>query len=161
MATSIFVYPYRQGSKSAIALAQGLEGKVIRLENSKFRPTNKKLIVNWGSTVIDNNVFGNGAKVLNPPNLIKRASNKKIFFELVKAAGEAGPVIPNFTCSKEEAASWLTGEKPKKLFARTVLAGHSGEGIVKVNTLEELEVIPEGTLIVEYIPKKREFRFPF
>lgn len=159
MATTNFVYPYRQGSKSALALAQGLEGKVIKLENSKFKPSAKKLIVNWGSTAQNPAVFGGGAVVLNTPEKIQRASNKKIFFELAKAAGEQGPRVPNFTLSKAEAAGWLTGEKPKRLFARTVLAGHSGEGIVKVNTVEELEAIAEGTLIVEYVPKKREFRF--
>lgn len=158
MATENFVYPYRQGSKSAIALAQGVEGKVIRLEGSKFRPTAKKLVINWGSTTMPDDIL-RSARVLNQPTLVNRASNKKNFFQLAKDAGEAGPSVPEFTFSKEEARQWLTQDKPKKLFARTVLAGHSGEGIVKVNTVEELEPIAEGTLFVVYVPKKREFRF--
>jgi glutathione synthase/RimK-type ligase-like ATP-grasp enzyme len=158
MATENFVYPYRQGSKSAIALAQGIEGKVIRLENSKFKPSNRKTIINWGSTTIDPYTL-RVAKVLNHPELVNRASNKKNFFELAKAAGENGPNVPEFTFSKEQARQWLTEEKPKKLFARTVLAGHSGEGIVKVNTVEDLEPLAEGTMLVVYVPKKREFRF--
>jgi hypothetical protein len=157
MATENFVYPYRQASMSAIALAQGIHGKVLRLENSRFRPSAKKTVINWGSTVVDPKLVT--VKVINSPELVKRASNKKIFFETAKAAGEEGPSIPEFTFSKEVASGWLTEEKPKKLFARTVLAGHSGEGIVKVNTLEELEPLPEGTLFVVYVPKKREFRF--
>jgi glutathione synthase/RimK-type ligase-like ATP-grasp enzyme len=98
-------------------------------------------------------------KVINPPSLVNRASNKKNFFELAKEAGEAGPNVPEFTFSKEQARQWLTEDKPKKLFARTVLAGHSGEGIVKVNTVEDLAPIAEGTMFVVYVPKKREFRF--
>lgn len=157
MATEVFVYPYRKESKSAVALAQGITGKVIKLENSKFRPSKKKLVINWGSTSIPQGIV-NTCKVFNPPELVRRASNKKNFFELAKAS-ENGPCIPDFTFSKEEAKAWLQEEKPKKIFARTVLAGHSGEGIVKVNTVEDLEPIPDGTLFVVYIPKKREFRF--
>lgn len=158
MATENFVYPYRQGSKSAVALSQGIDGKVIKLENSKFKPSGRKTVINWGSTTMDPAILAS-SKVLNLPDLVKRASNKKNFFELAKAAGEGGPTIPEFTLSKEEARQWLTQEKPKKLFARTVLAGHSGEGIVKVDTVEQLEPIAEGTLFVVYVPKKREFRF--
>jgi hypothetical protein len=158
MATENFVYPYRQGSNSAIALAQGIQGKVIRLENSKFKPSTRKTVVNWGSTTIEPDIL-RLTKVINPPSLVNRASNKKNFFELAKEAGEAGPNVPEFTFSKEQARQWLTEDKPKKLFARTVLAGHSGEGIVKVNTVEDLAPIAEGTMFVVYVPKKREFRF--
>lgn len=158
MVTENFVYPYRQGSKSAIALSQGIGGKVIRLEGSKFKPSQRKTIINWGSTTMDPDILRT-TKVFNNPELVSKASNKKNFFELAKAAGEAGPNVPEFTFSKETARQWLTEDRPKKLFARTVLAGHSGEGIVKVNTVEELEPIPDGTLIVVYVPKKREFRF--
>ena len=158
MVTENFVYPYRQGSKSAIALSQGIEGKVIKLDKSKFRPSARKTVINWGSVEMDPNILAK-TKVINHPDLVNRASNKKNFFQLAKEAGEAGPNVPDFTFSKEEARGWLTQEKPKKIFARTVLAGHSGEGIVKVNTVEDLEPIPDGTLFVVYIPKKREFRF--
>jgi hypothetical protein len=158
MATEHFVYPYRQGSKSAIALAQGIQGKVIRLENSKFKPSMRKTVINWGSTTMDPETL-QLTKVINRPELVNRASNKKNFFELAKAAGEAGPNVPDFTFNKEQARQWLTEDRPKKLFARTVLAGHSGEGIVKVNTLEDLEPITDGTMFVVYVPKKREFRF--
>jgi len=158
MATENFVFPYRQGSKSATALAQGIQGKVIKLEGSKFKPSAKKTIVNWGSTTMAPEYLA-GCTVINNPELVRRASNKKNFFELAKAAGEEGPNVPEFTFSKEEARQWLTQDRPKKLFARTVLAGHSGEGIVKVDTVEQLEPIADGTLFVVYVPKKREFRF--
>jgi len=97
MVTTSFVYPYRQGSKSATALAQGIEGRVIRLENSKFRPSAGKLIVNWGSTKMPAEYLTGVVKVLNPPELVRKASNKKMFFEAAKEAGEAGPTIPEFT----------------------------------------------------------------
>jgi len=158
--TKTFVYPYKQGSKSAIALAQGIPGKVIRLENSKFIPRNDKVVVNWGSQALPREYAEGGVKVINPPELVNRASNKKTFFTLVKETPEENrPSIPEFTFSKEEVKRWFEEEKTKLVFARLVLNGHSGEGIEKVDSVEKLENYhaPE-TLFVKYIPKKREFR---
>jgi hypothetical protein len=157
MATENFVYPYKQGSRSAIALSQGIQGKLIKLENSRYRDSRKKTVINWGSTVENPQIVL--SKIINPPSLVNRASNKKRFFELAKESGELGPRVPEFTFSKEVGRQWLTEEKPKKIFARTILTGHSGQGIVKVNSLEELEPIEENTMLVVYVPKKREFRF--
>jgi glutathione synthase/RimK-type ligase-like ATP-grasp enzyme len=158
-ATKNFVYPYKQGSKSAIALAQGIQGKVIKLEGSKFIPRAGKVVVNWGSQALPQDYLDSGVKVLNPPNLVVRASNKKTFFSLVKeTAEELRPSIPEFTFSKEEVKRWFEEEKTKLAFARLVLNGHSGEGIRKIEATEQLADYEEGTLFVKYIPKKREFR---
>lgn len=159
MATTNFVYPYKQGSKSATALAQGLDGKVIKLENSKFKPSAKKVVVNWGSQSLPEEYEQNGVKVINPPALVKLASNKAKFFQLMKETEEEKrPKIPEFTFDKEVVKQWLNEEKPRLVFARTVLNGHSGEGIVKVSNEDQLADIPDNTLFVEYVLKKREFR---
>ena len=42
----IRILPYRQGSKSAKALAEALGGKVLKLENSSFIPREGDLIIN-------------------------------------------------------------------------------------------------------------------
>lgn len=155
---SRFVFPYRAGSKSAIALAQSLGGKTVKLQNSKFKPDGKTLI-NWGSTDVPKAYLDKCKVVLNPPSLVSLASNKKKFFEAVAATKEEDrPRIPSFTFSKDTARGWLEEGKIKMIFARTVLAGHSGEGIVKITTKEELDAIANGTLLVAYVPKKREFR---
>jgi glutathione synthase/RimK-type ligase-like ATP-grasp enzyme len=157
--TKNFVYPYKQGSKSAIALAQGIAGKVIKLENSKFIPRQGKVVVNWGSLALPQDYLESGVKVLNSPTLVSKASNKKNFFTAVKETPEElRPSIPDFTFSKEEVKRWFEEEKTKLVFARLVLNGHSGEGIKKISSVEELADYEEGTLFVKYIPKKREFR---
>ena len=156
MATSIFVYPYKQASRSALALAKSLGGKVIKLENSKFRPSKDKLVINWGSSKVPKEIV-EGCRLLNNPSNVSKVSNKYIFFSMVEAQGEAGPRIPDFTISNEVAKNWFNN-KTKLVFARTVLNGHSGEGIVEVNSSEEVDKFPDGTLFVKYIPKRSEFR---
>lgn len=158
--TSIFIYPYKAGSKSTVALAQKLPAKVIKRENSNFKPSNSKIVVNWGSTRLPEE-FNKCAAVFNSPNAVRESSNKLSFFQKVAAAPEERrPKIPPFTTVKDIAAEWLR-EGARMLFARTVLNGSSGEGIVKVTSEQELANIPEGTLIVKYIPKRREFRLHF
>lgn len=151
---SIFIFPYKAGSKSAVALAQGLEAKIIKKEGSKFVPRKEKVIVNWGSSAMPINYLKDSGRVLNPPEKVVTASNKLSFFKMAK---EAGVSIPRFTTNKAEAKSWFD-EGVKTIFARLVLNGHSGEGIQKVSSLAELDKIPDGTLLVEYKLKRDEFR---
>ena len=156
----MFVYPYRAGSRSATALTQAIKGKLIRRTNSRFKPGENKTVINWGSTDIPDDI-ATGCKLRGgTAEQIRGASNKRNFFQLVDALPreELKPRVPDWTLSKETARSWLEVDNPPVLFARTVLAGHSGEGIVKVRTLDELEPIREGTLIVKYVPKRHEFR---
>jgi glutathione synthase/RimK-type ligase-like ATP-grasp enzyme len=156
--TKLAVYPYKQGSKSAVALAQALEVKTLKLENSKFRPAPDKILVNWGATTAPNTFLASGMTVLNPPDLLRAASNKRLFFEATLQDPATAPRVPPFTTDKEVARGWFNTDKPVTVFARTVLAGHSGEGIVKVTSLAELEAIPNNTLLCLYVPKRREFR---
>jgi glutathione synthase/RimK-type ligase-like ATP-grasp enzyme len=155
--TVVAVYPYKQGSKSAVALAQSLEVKTLRLQGSTFKPRAGKVIVNWGSTAMPAAFLDSGATILNDPAKLRAASNKRIFFEMTKN-NAAAPRVPAFTTVKAEAEAWFLPEKEVTVFARTVLAGHSGEGIVKIKSKEELAAIPEGTLLCLYVPKRREFR---
>jgi glutathione synthase/RimK-type ligase-like ATP-grasp enzyme len=86
--------------------------------------------------------------MLNVPPNIRNASNKKTFFQAVSEA--AGDVIPRF---------WTySADIPGDAFpvvCRTVLAGHSGEGIVLADSPDDLVPAP---LYVEYIKKEHEFR---
>lgn len=137
------VIPYRQGSKSAKSIAEALGGKVLLLSGSKYQRKVEDRIINWGHP---DPMFTDG--VLNGTG-IREASNKLSFFQLVHACGE-GDVIPDF---------WTDiGSIPDDAFpvvCRTVLAGHSGEGIVIADTRDQL--VPCG-LYVKYVKKKHEFR---
>lgn len=138
------VIPYRAGSRGASGLARALpQGRVLRLAGSRFQPRRDDVIINWGNT--------------NPPYAeralngrgIQDASNKLRFFQLLTAAGQ-GEIAPPY---------WRnSGDIPDDAFpivCRTVLAGHSGEGIVIANTRAEIVPAP---LYVKYIKKESEFR---
>lgn len=155
---NVFVYPYRPGSASAAGLANALGVRRISHTNSRFRGTDRKTVINWGATTLPPAVQAAG-RILNPPELVRNASNKRIFFERVAATEAAlAPRVPDWTLNAQEAAQWLRAGDCRMVLARTVLAGHSGEGIVIYDSAEALAEQPNGVLYVKYIPKREEFR---
>ena len=91
----MFVYPYKTESKSAKALATALGAKMIRLENSKFRGTKEKIVINWGNSMTNEEL--EKASVLNSPDAVKLASDKLSFFKTV----DGQIPIPEWTQDKE------------------------------------------------------------
>lgn len=149
--TRIRVLPYKQGSKSAKALADALGGRVLKLVGSTFQPRSTDLVLCWGKAdpshpalvrFMNTNHF---ARVLNDPEDVVNASNKLEFFQSVPPE-----LVPPF---------WTTASDiPDDAFpvvCRTVLSGHSGEGIVIANSRDEL--VP-CQLYVKYVKKKDEYR---
>lgn len=151
---SAFIYPYKQGSQSARALADAIGARMIRLENSRFTGSSKKLVINWGSTSMDNEEIEK-CEVINKPEAVKLATNKLTFFERAK---ELELNIPEFTTDKDEARTWLANGD--MVLGRTTLTGHSGRGIVVIETLEQFDNLAHRTikLYVKYIKKKDEYR---
>lgn len=144
--TRFRVIPYRRGSRGATNLSRALGGALLRLEGSTFRPRPDDVLINWGNTTFRAPV---GGRLLNEPEQIVRASNKLRFFQLLTEARLQG-IIPE----------WWTDMAaiPDNAFpvvCRTVLAGHSGEGIVIANNRAELVRAP---LYTKYVKKQREFR---
>lgn len=141
---AIKVYPYRQGSQSARRLAEALGGRVLKREGSKYSPRLGDIIINWGDSQCP--LINTQARVLNHPHAIRRASNKKDAFLVMK---EAGVSVPSFAISIQE-RTWevLTVVRHK-------LTGHSGDGIEIVEPGGEL---PEAPLYVQYVKKKDEYR---
>ena len=138
------VLPYRAGSRGAAELARGLNGRCLRLEGSQYRPRRDDTVVNWGN--------------VNPPDLsparmlngrgIRDASNKLRFFEMVRQWEPE--IIPAFWTS--------TRDIPDDAFpvvCRTILAGHSGAGIVIASRRDDLVPAP---LYVRYVKKQDEYR---
>ena len=141
------VLPYKPGSKSAKALAEGLGVLRLKTSNSKFRARNSDVIINWGSSYIPQQIKV-AATVLNKPFNVGRAANKLAFFN--DMAENAPEVIPEFWTYRDEIP-----EDAYPIVCRTVLNGHSGEGIVIADTEDELVDAP---LYVKYIKKDQEYR---
>lgn len=142
------VLPYRQGSKGAKALADALGGRVLKLEGSTFVPKPDDVLINWGNT----EAAALGA-FLNPSAVIKNASNKLKFFNLMKEKG-LSDVIPDYWTYPSQIPQEVF-EGDGQVVCRTVLAGHSGDGIVIASDSNGLVAAP---LYVRYVPKKEEYR---
>lgn len=144
------VLPYRQGSKSAKALASALGGKVIRLEGSTYTTRPDDVLINWGHV-------GNPPSftlpywggIINDGMTIKNASNKLNFFRLMRDAG-LSDLTPQFWENRNEIPS-----DAFPVVCRTVLAGHSGDGIVIADNPDGLVNAP---LYVRYVKKQYEYR---
>lgn len=140
------VLPYRQGSKSARALADALGGKVLKLEGSKYVSRMGDVVINWGNT--DESRHDSFVPI-NPKVTIKVASNKLNFFRTMAGRGHSA-LIPPFWTNRQDIPA-----DAYPVVCRTVLAGHSGEGIVIANSPDELVHAP---LYVKYQKKKDEYR---
>lgn len=139
------IFPYKQGSASARALAEALPRcRVLRLAGSTFRPRRDDVLINWGSSAALPTGYG---RTLNSAAAIATASNKLRSFEVLR---DAGVSIPEFWTRREDVPE---GVYP--LVCRTVLNGHSGRGIVMADSAEATVAAP---LYVRYVPKQDEFR---
>lgn len=143
------VLPYRQGSRSAKVLAEALGGRVLKLVGSTFKVKLGDVIINWGQTVPPPDRAVWPVAPLNAPEIIKAASNKLNFFKLMKETGNES-IIPPFWTAK--------GDVPDGAFpvvCRTVLAGHSGDGIV---IAADPAALADAALYVGYVKKQEEYR---
>lgn len=134
----IYVLPYCKGSESAKLLVEQLNGKLIKVANSKFKWN--KPAINWGN-------HAPAGKCLNQDTT--KATNKiKAFMEF---EDKGVPHVP-FTLDKKVADDWVA--KGKTVMARVKPAAQGGAGIVILNEKPDT-VAPLYTM---YIKKKAEYR---
>ncbi len=147
---AVILFPYKAGSASCKSLAETLGIKRVKAEGSRWKGRGGDILINWGSTKADVVERAGEAKILNHPNVIRVSVDKLKSFNALKA-GEVK--IPKFTTDKAEALEILRAGN--KVVCRTVLNGHSGQGIVIAEAEDQLVDAP---LYVQYIPKKTEYR---
>lgn len=131
---------------------------MLRREGSSYIPRPHKKVINWGSSTCP-------WEGLNPAEVVSVIGNKLTAFQKLTEAvtGDTLVRMPRWTESRQEALEWLsengdvTGFRCKKVAARTILCGHSGQGVV-VCDRDNPEALPEAPLYVEYIPKDAEYR---
>lgn len=143
------VLPYRQGSQGAKALALALGGRVLLLQGSKFASRPDDIVINWGNTG-DNtdSTIGDWGGMLNKAHTLKAATNKLNFFNRMKE--RAPDVIPDYWTHSSQIP-----DDAFPIVCRTVLAGHSGDGIVIASSRDDLVPAP---LYVRYVKKQEEYR---
>ena len=136
-------------SNSARALAQAMGVRRIKLQNSRYVPRSRDVIINWGT----GDAFYTGTAVpliINLPSAVQRASNKLTALQVMS---EAGVPVPPFVTTSSDALGML--EDGDRVVARTLLRANSGRGIVM---LEPGDVVPIAPLYTRYIPKQEEYR---
>jgi glutathione synthase/RimK-type ligase-like ATP-grasp enzyme len=126
---------------------------MLRSEKSRVKLNGDKTLINWGSSKIPYDT-SELKLVLNKPEAVGNATNKRTFFELCREKGNVS--IPEFSTRKIEVEDWL--RDGNVVFARTKLQASGGEGIKELNVVGDIERIQDGTLFVKYIKKKREYR---
>lgn len=139
----IRILPYRSGSRSARALADALGGRVLRLQGSTFRQRPDDVVINWGSTNIPPGI----APTFNAD--VQIGSNKRSFF-LQQMNHDNEDIIPRFWTGQPSIP-----DDAFPIVCRTLLAGHSGAGIVIAHSRDELVAAP---LYTQYVKKKAEYR---
>lgn len=139
-----YVYPYKQGSKSARAVANALGGRVLRVHGGAYKPRTSDVVINWGHSNPERDI--GASRLLNQSVDISFISNKKLAFQVFER--EHVP-IPGFAVNK--VSVYWKGDT----VVRHKLTGHSGEGIEIVPAGQPL---PDAPLYVEYIKKEDEYR---
>lgn len=143
------IYAYNNGSKSAKALAEALNTKLLKHEGKPIRF--KGPLINWGNSKdILRHVECGGC--LNPPNAVRNAVNKLQAFKLMKE----GVSIPPWTESLEEAVEWI--KQGSDVVVRHKLSGHSAEGLEIITTAEGHGGLTPAPLYTKYIKKDQEYR---
>ena len=144
---STFMYAYNANSEGAINLSQSLGVRRIRHENSRFRGSPNKTVINWGSSQLPDEITG--CQIINSPEAVGICSNKLTFFQHVERRVQ----IPEFTHDIDVARSWIRDEAI--VICRRRLQGHGGDGIVVATNEDQLENV---RLYTRYIPKRNEYR---
>ena len=147
---ALALYAHNPNSEGAAELARALGIRRIRAEGSSYVASPNKTVINWGASRLPEHVVG--SRILNAPEAIARVSNKLRFFEAM--VGENAPRVPQWTADRTEASRWIL-EDGAMVCARTVLNGHSAEGLVILERGVDFVTAP---LYTKYVPKKEEWR---
>jgi hypothetical protein len=116
------IFPYKMSSQSSRSLAQAI-GATRVYPNRRYRPRPDDIIINWGNSQYP--AWYNGQRIYNEPMRVEISSNKLLSLRELHRQGVA---TPDFTTDHNEACGWtLEGHE---VYARTILRGSGGKGIV-------------------------------
>lgn len=123
----LYIYPYSSGSESAKLLAEKLNAKRIKLQNSEYVHGENNLVINWG-----NSNCPHTENTLNQGVAIKNTVDKLRFFRLMVQKGLSGYLPPYWTNSAD------IPDEAFPVFCRTTTTGLDGAGIVVAHNRGEL-----------------------
>lgn len=125
---------------------------LLRSEGSRYTPRQSDVLINYGNRRYPASFFGR-ARVLNNLEALNRAANK---LQALNTMARAGIPTVEYTTQQQIAQGWVT--EGATVYARSVLNGHSGEGIT-VHSGDNNNHVPEAPLYTKGITsQRREWR---
>jgi glutathione synthase/RimK-type ligase-like ATP-grasp enzyme len=135
-------------------MPQGSRITLVKPDSPTHRHNARGVYLNWGNSKFPTWWdYSIPHTTINSFKYIQSASNKLAFFNQITDRSDEGSHLPPYTVSLDEAAGWIV--EGHTVVARTILTGHSGNGIVLASTVSEL---PAAPLYVKYIKKQSEWR---
>jgi hypothetical protein len=138
-----WVWPYKQQSRGALAIAHALDGYCILRENSRYQRQDGDVIINWGDGLCRHR------PALNQD--VNIAIDKIAFYRRLRDTG----VVPPFR-QRQRHVGLLVALRLAFLFY-VVLASKGADGAGIVIARNESEMVP-ARLYVKLMPKTHEFR---
>lgn len=144
----IILNPYKLGSRGAKRLKEEIvkEHSIKVVTLTREPKGERSMVINWGNSKFDYDT--RNRVTINPPIETRVMANKVNFF----TATNHDNLTVQWTKDRSEAKKW-----GKKVFARTIINGSGGEGIVVWEPDSEIELVP-APLYTLYQPKTHEYR---
>lgn len=140
----MIIHPYNRYSRGARELKKALraEGVKVWMSWTGQPPKSEEYILNWGDS--DADFLNRHKNVLNRPSVVRVLTNKLRFMQHC-----VDGVVP-WTVDKKTAEKWSDG------YARTILEGSGGGGIVVWS--KSASAVPDARLYTKRIPCMAEYR---
>ena len=141
-----FIYPYAFYSHSARDLAEILDGRIIKLQNSRFKENAVRPIINWGASSCPYKVM------FNQPEAVMLATLKVNTYQRLN---ENNIPTCKFTRDIEEANRW---NENYHVLGRKFWRGTGGDGVVVFRKGVHIYPLEGIKFYTRYFKKSREFR---
>ena len=141
----VMLAPYKMASASGKALADALGIKRKRKNNSRYKHSASKTLINWGDSSLANHSSLPTSTIINPSPNVAIAANKIWALEHMQNAGVS---VPEWTTDIDVACDWEGA-----IVERHVICGSQGQVIV-----DPEETPNPAPLYTKYIKKRDEYR---
>lgn len=148
---NIFVFPYKAGSRSAIAISDALDCyRINRDGSSRFSRGSNKAIINWGwGSTLPEEVAA--CTIINKPEAVARAISK---IDSFRCFIRDRVKCPDFTTDSTTAKQWLN--QGSKVYCRAHNEGSDGSGLTVHS--DPLTALPSARLYTKGLSIRDEYR---
>ena len=144
MRSKYWFYSWKGGYTQVLALAEALDGRIIKRENSNYAFKEGDVVVNWGSSIIPPPLVG-----IDVLNQFSKVGHGKL--QNWQDLRDKGIQVPEWTLFKDTAQAWNC-----RVVARNQDHGMGGLGIT---VYQKGDILGDHKFYVKYVKKGREFRF--